>query len=181
MPSYQSPTPLGDPTGRWPTFTAAVAVSAATRDWLATKITRRRHKIRSRWPLLDPTTQATLVLALLRTNLTHAELAAANHIKRQHLPAHHQRSHRPARRTGHPPVRGAAPGEKSGWEYLLIDGVNVPTIAFARRLNRQQHYSGKHRRHAAKRADHLRPPTGGCCGSRPPYRKGQRHHRRGDQ
>jgi len=25
MPSYQSPTPLGDPTGRWLTFSAAVA------------------------------------------------------------------------------------------------------------------------------------------------------------
>src|SRR6266571_2315156 len=80
MPSYQSPTPPGDPTGRWLSFTAAVAVSAATRDWLAGKITRRRHAIRSRWRLLDPTTQATLVLAFLRTNLTHAELAAANHI-----------------------------------------------------------------------------------------------------
>jgi DDE superfamily endonuclease len=33
---------------------------------------------------------------------------------------------------------------KSGWEYLLIDGVNVPTVAFARR---QRHYSGKHKRH----------------------------------
>src|SRR5262249_5464285 len=37
---------------------------------------------------------------------------------------------------------------KAGWEYLLIDGVNVPTVAFARRLNRhQKHYSGKHKRH----------------------------------
>ena len=58
MPSYQSPTPAGDPTGRWLTFSAAVAVSAATRDWLAGKIIQRRRKIRSRWRLLDPTTQA---------------------------------------------------------------------------------------------------------------------------
>jgi len=64
--------PPGAPTDRWLTFTAAIAVSAATRDWLATKLTQRRRKIRSRWRLLDPTTQATLVLAFLRTNLTHA-------------------------------------------------------------------------------------------------------------
>jgi hypothetical protein len=82
MSSYQSPTPTSDPTSRWFTFTAAVAISAATRDWLAGKITTRRRKIRSRWRLLDPTTQATLVLAFLRTNLTYAELAAANHISR---------------------------------------------------------------------------------------------------
>jgi hypothetical protein len=38
--------------------------------------------------------------------------------------------------------------KKAGWEYLLIDGVNVPTVAFARKLNRRQkHYSGKHKRH----------------------------------
>jgi len=145
MPSYQSPTALGDPTGRWLTFTAAIAVSAATRDWLATKITRRRHKIRSRWRLLDPTTQATLVLAFLRTNLTHAELAAANHISRS-----------TCRRIINEGIDLLAErairlsevlrlAKKAGWEYLLIDGVNVLTVAFARKLNRrQQHYSGKH-------------------------------------
>jgi hypothetical protein len=148
MSSYQSPTPLGDPTGRWLTFTAAVAVSAATRDWLATKLTQRRRKIRSRWRLLDPTTQATLVLAFLRTNLTYAELAAANHISRstcrriinEGIDLLAERAIRLSE-----VVRLA---KKAGWEYLLIDGVNVPTVAFARKLNRrQQHYSGKHRRH----------------------------------
>src|SRR6266581_4300017 len=148
MPSYQSPTPPGDPTGRWLSFTAAVAVSAATRDWLAGKITTRRHAIRSRWRLLDPTTQATLVLAFLRTNLTHAELAAANHISastcrriiNEGIDLLAQRAIRLSE------VLRLA--KKAGWEYLLIDGVNVPTVAFARKLNRrQQHYSGKHRRH----------------------------------
>ncbi len=120
MPSYQSPTPPGDPTGRWLSFTAAVAVSAATRDWLAG----------------------------LRTNLTHAELAAANHISastcrriiNEGIDLLAQRAIRLSE------VLRLA--KKAGWEYLLIDGVNVPTVAFARKLNRrQQHYSGKHRRH----------------------------------
>jgi hypothetical protein len=75
MSSHQPTTPANDPTGRWLTFAVAVAVSAATRDWLANKITQRRWKIRSRWRKLDPATQATLVLAFLRTNLTYAELA----------------------------------------------------------------------------------------------------------
>jgi hypothetical protein len=148
MSSYQPPTTPSDPTGRWLTFTAAVAISAATRDWLATKITGRRRRIRSRWRLLDPTTQATLVLAFLRTNLTYAELATANHISRntcrriinEGIDLLAQRAIRLSE-----VVRLA---HKAGWEYLLIDGVNVPTIAFARKLNRhQKHYSGKHRRH----------------------------------
>jgi hypothetical protein len=148
MPSYQSATPAGDPTSRWLSFRAAVAVSATTRDWLATKITQRRRKIRSRWRLLDPTTQATLVLAFLRTNLTYAELAVVNQISRstcwriinEGIDLLAQRAIRLS-----DVVRLA---RKAGWEYLLIDGVNVPTIAFARKLNRRQrHYSGKHRRH----------------------------------
>jgi hypothetical protein len=148
MPSYQNPTPTTDPTGRWLTFQAAVAITTATRDWLATKITQRRRKIRSRWRLLDPTTQATLVLAYLRTNLTHTELATANHISpstcrriiNEGIDLLAQRAIRLSE------VLRLA--KKAGWEYLLIDGVNIPTIAFARTLNRRQrHYSGKHRRH----------------------------------
>lgn len=148
MSSYQPTTPTSDLTSRWLTFTAAVAISTSTRDWLANKITVRRWKIRSRWRKLDPTTQATLVLAFLRTNLTYAELAAANHISRatcrrlinEGIDLLAKRAIRLSE-----VVRLA---KKAGWEYLLIDGVNVPTVAFARRLNRrQQHYSGKHRRH----------------------------------
>ena len=148
MSSYQQPAPVGDPTGRWLTFTAAVRVSAATRDWLAGKITQRRRTIRSRWRKLDPSTQATLVLAVLRTNLTYAELAAANHISRatcwriinEGIDLLAARAIRLSE-----VVRLA---QKAGWEYLLIDGVNVPTVAFARKLHRRQrHYSGKHRRH----------------------------------
>src|SRR6266702_1204626 len=37
---------------------------------------------------------------------------------------------------------------KAGWDYLCVDGVNVPTVAFGRKVNkRQKHYSGKHKRH----------------------------------
>lgn len=148
MSSYQAPTTEVDPTHQWLTFTATVAISTTTRDWLANKITQRRKKIRSRWRLINPTSQATLVLAFLRTNLTHAELAMANHISRstcrriinEGIDLLAQRAIRLSE-----VVRLA---RKAGWQYLLIDGVNVPTVAFARKLNRrQQHYSGKHKQH----------------------------------
>jgi DDE superfamily endonuclease/Helix-turn-helix of DDE superfamily endonuclease len=146
--SYQPTTSTTDPGSRWLTFTAAVAISAATRDWLANTITVRRWKIRSRWRKLDPATQATLVLAFLRTNLTYTELALANQVStatcrrivNEGIDLLAQRAPRLSE-----VVRLA---KKAGWEYLLIDGVNVPTVAFERRLNRRQrHYSGKHRRH----------------------------------
>ena len=148
MSSYQPTTSTADPARRWLTFTAAISISASTRDWLANKITVRRWKICSRWRKLDPTTQATLILAFLRTNLTYAELAAANHIStatcrrivNEGIDLLAQRAPRLS-----DVVRLA---QKMGWQYLLIDGVNVPTVAFGRRLNRRQkHYSGKHRRH----------------------------------
>jgi hypothetical protein len=148
MSSYQSSAPVDDPTRRWLTFTAAVAISTSTRDWLAGKITVRRWKLRSRWRKLDPSTQATLVLAFLRTNLTYAELAIANAVsvttcRRVINEGIDLLAERAIRLSD--VVRLA---RKAGWEYLLVDGVNVPTIAFARKLNRRQkHYSGKHRRH----------------------------------
>jgi hypothetical protein len=146
MPSCQLPT--SDATSRWLTFTAGINVSPATRDWLANKITQRRKKIRSRWRALDSKTQATLTLAYLRTNLTYAELAAANGVDpatcwrriTEGIGLLAGRSIRLA-----DVVRLAV---KAGWEYLLVDGVNVPTVAFGRKVSRRQiHYSGKHKRH----------------------------------
>jgi len=148
MPSYQDAQLPADPTGQWLAFTAAVAVSPDTRDRLAHAITAHRAKIGTRWRLLDPTTQATLVIAFLRTNLTYAELAAGNHISTSTCWRYIQE--------GITLLAGRAMrlkdvvrlARKAGWDYLLIDGVNVPTVAFGRKLNRRQkHYSGKHRRH----------------------------------
>jgi hypothetical protein len=148
MPSYQDAQPPTDPTRRWLTFTAAVAVSPGTRDRLATQLAARRARIGTRWRLLDTTTQATLVIAFLRTNLTYAELAAGHHISDSTCWRYIEE--------GITLLAGAAIrltdvvrlAHKAGWDYLLVDGVNVPTVAFGRKLNRRQkHYSGKHKRH----------------------------------
>jgi hypothetical protein len=148
MPSYQDAQPSADPARQWLAFTAAVAVSPGTRDRLAHAITAHRAKIGTRWRLLDATTQATLVIAFLRTNLTYAELAAGNHISTSTCWRYIQE--------GITLLAGRAVrlkdvvrlARKAGWDYLLVDGVNVPTVAFGRKLNRRQkHYSGKHKRH----------------------------------
>jgi hypothetical protein len=148
MSSYQHAQPPADPTQRWLTFTAAVAVSPATRDRLAARLTAHRAKIGTRWRLMDVTTQATLVIAFLRTNLTYDELAAGNNISTTTCWRRVQE--------GINLLAGMAIrlkdvvrlAKKEGWDYLLVDGVNVPTVAFGRKLNkRQKHYSGKHKRH----------------------------------
>jgi DDE superfamily endonuclease/Helix-turn-helix of DDE superfamily endonuclease len=148
MPSYHDAKPNAVPERQWQKFTAAVAVSTSTRDKLAERIAEHRAKIGTRWRLLDPTTQATLVIAYLRTNLTYAELAAGNNISTATCWRYIDE--------GIGLLAGAAIrlkdvvrlARKAGWDYLLVDGVNVPTVAFGRKLNRRQkHYSGKHKRH----------------------------------
>lgn len=147
MPSYQTPSPAA-PAGQRLAFTAAIAVSPATRDRLASRLAAHRASIGTRWRLLDTTTQATLVIAFLRTNLTYAELAAGNSISTSTCWRYIDE--------GIGLLAAAAIrlkdvvrlARKAGWDYLCVDGVNVPTVAFGRKVNRRQkHYSGKHRRH----------------------------------
>jgi DDE superfamily endonuclease len=148
MSSYQDAQPPADPTRPWLAFTAAVAVSPGTRDRLAAMLTARRARIGTRRRLIDATTQATLVIAFLRTNLTYAELAAGNHISTCTCWRYVQEGITllAGRAIRLKDVVGLA--RKAGWDYLLVDGVNVPTVAFGRKLNRRQkHYSGKHKRH----------------------------------
>lgn len=148
MPSYQDTPPAQTPARQWLTFTAAIAVSPDTRDRLAGWLSTRQARTGTRWRLLDATAQATLVIAFLRTNLTYAELAAGNNIStttcwryiHEGIAVLAGRAIRLA-----DVVRLA---RKAGWDYLLVDGVNVPTVAFGRKINRRQkHYSGKHKRH----------------------------------
>jgi hypothetical protein len=40
--------------------------------------------------------------------------------------------------------------QKAGWDYLIVDGVNIPTERVAARYTNKHHwYSGKHKRHGA--------------------------------
>src|SRR5512133_983612 len=148
MSSYQAATPSAPPSPQWLTCKAAIQVSPSTRDWLADTILRRRAKLGSRWRILDCVLQATLTLAYLRTNLTFAELAHANNIS---VATCWRRVDEGIALLADRAIRLSDVlrlARKRGWDHLLIDGVNVPTVAFGRKINRrQQHYSGKHRRH----------------------------------
>ena len=131
-------------------FRAGIRVSAGTVDELAASLRRRHERQGTRWRLLSPAAQAVLVIAFLRTNLTCAELAAGFGIS----PATCWRDIREGigvladrgRRISLADVARLA--AKMGWDYLIVDGVHVPTVTFGRKTGGQRaFYSGKHKRH----------------------------------
>ena len=131
-------------------FRAGVKVSAGTVDDLAASLRRRHERNGTRWRLLSPLAQAVLVIAFLRTNLTYAELAAGFGISestcwrdiREGIGVLADRG----RRISLADVARLA--VKIGWEYVIVDGVHVPTATFGRKTGGQRaFYSGKHKRH----------------------------------
>ena len=130
-------------------FRAGVKVSAGTVNDLAESLRRRHDRHGTRWRLLSPVAQAVLVIAFLRTNLTYAELAAGFGISESTC-------WRDVREGISAPacwprisLRDVARlAVKMGWEYVIVDGVHVPTVTFGRKTGSQRaFYSGKHKRH----------------------------------
>jgi hypothetical protein len=131
-------------------FRAGVKVSAGTCEDLAASLERKHDRQGTRWRLLAPLAQAVLVIAFLRTNLTYAELAAGFGISestcwrdiREGISVLADRGRRVSLRDV------AALAGKMGWDYLIVDGVHVPSVTFGRKTGGQQaFYSGKHKRH----------------------------------
>ena len=131
-------------------FRAGVKASAGTCGDLAASLARRHEKNRTRWRLLSPLAQAVLVIAFLRTNLTYAELAAGFGISestcwrdiREGISVLADRG----RRISLKDVARLA--VKMGWDYVIVDGVHVPTVTSGRKTGGQRaFYSGKHKRH----------------------------------
>ena len=94
-------------------FRAGVKVGAGTCDDLAESLRRRHERNRTRWRLLSPLSQAVLVIAFLRTNLTYAELAAGFGIS----PSTCWRSgiQEEDQRADGPPAGGSACGTSRDW------------------------------------------------------------------
>jgi DDE superfamily endonuclease/Helix-turn-helix of DDE superfamily endonuclease len=131
-------------------FRAGVKASAGTCEDLAASLRRRHDKAGTRWRLLSPLAQAVLVIAFLRTNMAYAELAAGFGISestcwrdvREGISVLADRG----RRISLKDVARLA--VKMGWDYLIVDGVRVPTVTFGGKTGGQKaFYSGKHKRH----------------------------------
>jgi len=116
-------------------FRAGVKVSRQSCEDLAESLRRRHERHGTRWRLLSPLAQAVLVIAFLRTNLTYAELAAGFEVSgstcwrdvREGISVLADRG----RRISLADVARLA--VKMGWDYLIVDGVHVPTVTFGRK------------------------------------------------
>lgn len=137
-------------TGRrvWVTFTAGIQVAPATLDYLATALQAVRIRKKTHYRKLDAVTQALVTVVYLRTNLTYGELAHGYGVDASTM----WRSIG----EGITVLAGRAIrlrdvlrlARKMGWEYLLLDGTLISTVAFGRKIAaKQPHYSGKHKRH----------------------------------
>jgi hypothetical protein len=107
-----------------------------------------RVRKKTHYRKLDAATQALVTVVYLRTNLTYAELAAGYGMDPSTMWRNISEgitvlADRAIR------LRDVLRlARKMGWEYLLLDGTLVATVAFGRKIApRQPHYSGKHKRH----------------------------------
>src|SRR5260370_29894738 len=135
-------------------FGAGVKASGGTCDDLAASLRRRHERSGTGWRRLAALSQAVLVIAFLRTNLTYAELAAGFGISpstcwRDVAEGISVLADRGRRISLKDVARLAV---KAGWDYLIVDGVHVPTVTFGRKTGGQRaFYSGKHKRHGLYR------------------------------
>jgi hypothetical protein len=131
-------------------FRAGIRVSAGTVHEIAASLRRRHERNRTRWRLLSPVAQAVLVVAFLRTSMTYAELAAGFGISestcwRDIAEGVSVLADRGRRISLRDVARLAA---KMGRDYVIVDGVHVPTVTFGRKTAAQKaFYSGRHKRH----------------------------------
>ncbi|WP_372451880.1 hypothetical protein [Catellatospora tritici] len=141
--------------------TPAHAVAA-----LAIALTRYRKRIGTRWRAHDVATQAVLTIAWLEGGHTYRELGAGNGVPKSTCRTLIQEGTKVLARRALPLTEVVYLAARAGWDYLIVDGVNIPTERVAADYTRKQHwYSGKHRRHGGA-VQTMAAPDGNCCGCR---------------
>jgi DDE superfamily endonuclease len=128
----------------------ALSTPARVVAWLAAKLDSYRRRIGTRWRLYDTTLQATLTLAWLEGGHTYRELGAGNGVPKSTCRSMIQEGVKVLARRALPLTEVVWLAKKAGWEYLIVDGVNIPTERIDAQFTNKQHwYSGKHKRHGA--------------------------------
>ena len=119
-------------------------------DNLVAALCRYHRRIRSRWRGHDVRLQAVLTLAYLEGGHTYRGLAAGNGIPRSTCHTYVQEGIKVLARRALPLTEVVRLAVKAGWDYLIVDGVNIPTERVAAQFTKKQHwFSGKHHRHGA--------------------------------
>jgi hypothetical protein len=117
-------------------------------EHLASALTRYHRRIGTRWRAHDTTKQAVLTCAWLEGGHTYRELGEGNGVPKTTCRTLIQEGIKVLARRALPLTEVVRLAVKAGWEYLIVDGVNIPTERVAAQYTRKQHwYSGKHKRH----------------------------------
>ena len=117
---------------------------------LAAALTRYQKRIGTRWRAHDTTLQAILTIAWLEGGHTYRKLGEGNGVPKSTCRTLIQEGIKVLARRALPLTEIVCLATKAGWDYLIVDGVNIPTERVAAGYTNKQHwYSGKHKRHGA--------------------------------
>jgi DDE superfamily endonuclease len=133
-----------------PPIIYGVALSTPVRvvAHLAQALTRYQKRIGTRWRAHDTTLQAILTIAWLEGGHTYRKLGEGNGVPKSTCRTLIQEGIKVLARRALPLTEIVYLATKAGWDYLIVDGVNIPTERVAARYTNTQHwYSGKHKRH----------------------------------
>jgi hypothetical protein len=119
-------------------------------EHLAAALIRYQKRIGTRWRAHSATLQAVLTIAWLEGGHTYRKLGEGNGVPKSTCRTLIQEGVKVLARRALPLTEIVYLAQKAGWEYLIVDGVNIPTERVAAAYtNKQRWYSGKHKRHGA--------------------------------
>lgn len=126
----------------------ALATPAHVVQRLADALTRYHKRTGTRWRGYEVWLQAVLTCAWLEGGHTYRSLAEGNGVPRETCRRYVQEGVKVLARRALPLTEVVRLAVKAGWDYLIVDGVNVPTERIKAEYTAKQYwYSGKHRRH----------------------------------
>jgi hypothetical protein len=128
----------------------ALSTPAAVVNRLAKALARYRRRIGSPWRRYTPLDQAILTCAWLEGGHTYRSLGEGNGVPKSTCHTMIQEGIKVLARRALPLTEVVRLAVKAGWQYLIVDGVNIPTERVGAVWGRKQFwYSGKHKRHGA--------------------------------
>lgn len=131
-------------------YGVALCTPAGVVDRLADALTRYRKRKGTRWRAYEVRVQAVLTLAWLEGGHTWRSLGAGNGVPKSTCRDMVTEGVKVLARRALPLTEVIGLARKAGWQYLIVDGVNIPTERVAARWGKVQYwYSGKHKRHGA--------------------------------
>jgi hypothetical protein len=128
----------------------ALSTPAVVVNRLVDALIRYRRRIGTRWRAYTPLDQAVLTCAWLEGGHTYRSLGEGNGVPKSTCRTMVQEGIKVLARRALPLTEVIRLAVAAGWDYLIVDGVNIPTERVAARWGRVQYwYSGKHKRHGA--------------------------------